>query len=432
MRSGHQREFAEETAGRRCAEKCTDKATRRDAEDRRGGDAEDPESLDTAESSGHTEAFASDSTSDIGGIMPAPNLMELAHCRALRAQFDKLTKNGITEKNRDEAFRIAGRLDEAFLAAGRGATPFDDAGMMSADKDVLNYLRTGQMRNASMSTTDANGGYLVSEPLHAAMIDKVRLADPIYALATKLDLSGGPSTVQLPVKTAHGVTAHAVENDARSEQNAPEIGSNDLSCWDIYTDQRATQTLIDSVVGFERMLLAWIYDDIYEQAGVDFAMGDGINKAAGLFLASSTYAHVLSGAAGALSNTAFMSALLALDTRYRANACWLMSSATLAVVSGYALPNIADQPLVNWNGDRPTILGKPVYECGSAPTIGATTYPVAIGDISAAYVVGENLRVSVLRDPFTSVPKIRFYGLARIGGRPWDPQACVLVKANDA
>ena len=34
---------------------------------------------------------------------------------------------------------------------------------------------------------------------------------------------------------------------------------------------------------------------------------------------------------------------------------------------------------------------------------------------------------AILRDPYTAKPKVSFYAYGRMGGRPWNPEACVLL-----
>jgi len=294
------------------------------------------------------------------------------------------------------------------------------------------FLRSGEIRNASMSTTDPNGGFIVPEPLHAALLEKIRKQDPILALATPFDMRGGNDTLELPFKASHGVVANAAEAEARSEQDSPTFESASLTCYDYYTDQRATQTVLDSVPGMEDLVLRWVVEDLYEAAGVHFASGDGNGKPLGLFSATSIYATKLSGAAGALAATDFMPLITAVHPRYRADACFLMNSTTLGVVANFVIPGTTS-PLVVWDTNRtPRIFGYPVYEASSAPDIGATNYPVAFADIASAYAVGIHRNTSVLRDPYTAAPKVRFYGLARLGGTAWDKQAAILLKSNNS
>jgi len=355
----------------------------------------------------------------------------------------------IPADKRDELMRLMGRIEALEQTAGamkdaeiaelrsiveRGSqvTSTGETTEVRAMAQFKNWLRTGEPMDASLSTTDANGGYIVPEPAHAELIEKVRKNDPIFGRATLFRLTGD-TVINLPYKSAHGAVANATETGARSEQNAPTFTSPTLTCYDYYTDQRATQQVLDSVEGLEDMLLNWIFEDIQEQAGADAVAGDGSTKIKGLFAETDKFTVKLSSSAGAIANTAFLTVYFALPVKYRANGAWLMNGTTLSTAAGFAMPNLSNTPLCQQgpNGEW-TILGKPVLETDSAPAIGASNHPVAFADISAAYAVGIHRSTSVLRDPYTATPKVRFYGLARMGGCAWDYQAAILMKSNNS
>ena len=77
-------------------------------------------------------------------------------------------------------------------------------------------------------------------------------------------------------------------------------------------------------------------------------------------------------------------------------------------------------------------MGKQVVEVDDAPAIGAANYPVALGDLAQGYAAGIHKSVSILRDPYTAAPNVRFYGLARMGGTVWNKDAVLLIKSNNA
>ena len=302
----------------------------------------------------------------------------------------------------------------------------------AARQAFYDYLRTGTIKDASLSTTDANGGFIVPEPEHAALIELIRKRDPIYGNATVFNLTGD-TTLLLPYKSAHGAVANATETGARSEQNAPTFTSPSLVCYDYYSDQRASQQYLDSVAGAEQQLLAWMYEDIMEQAGADAVAGNGSTKIKGLFAETSAFSVIQSGSAGAILNSNFITMYFALPVKHRSRSSWLMAPGTLAVATSFALPSNANVPLCTVDGNGVwSIYGKPVLESDSAPAIGASGHPIALADIAAAYAVGIHRSTTILRDPYTAPPKIRFYSLARLGGCAWDYQACKLLKSNNS
>lgn len=321
----------------------------------------------------------------------------------------------------------------AIVAGGATLSGIDD---LTDAGDFIGYLKTGKIVNASMSSSDGNGGLIIPESLHAALVEKQRLVDPILAGATQIDLTGGMNPdLQLPYKATHGVAAGAAELAARSEQNAPTFTSATLNCYEIYSDQRVSQLAADSIPDFEKMMAGWIVEDVYEQFSAHLATGAGTaTEAAGLFTASSYYPTKLSGSAGALVNTCFHTAFFALPAKFRPGAVWVMNSNTLATVSMMAHPaSTAYEPLAKQNdaGDW-VIAGKKVEICESAPDIGAGNYPVAFADLKNAYVVATHRRPTTLVDDLTAPPFRRFWTLARLGGSPWNPAAAVLVKSNNS
>ena len=372
-------------------------------------------------------------------------------CQAIEAQIMALAdKDSPSDTDRDKLMSLTGEmhaledvagkmrdaeLEELRAQVAKGNAVTIGSGETAAEAEKRNYfswLRTGQFMDTALSTSDANGGFIVPEPVHAELIEKIRKNDPVFGNATLFRMTGD-TTLLLPYKAAHGVVANATETGARAEQTEPTFTSPSLVCYDYFSDQRATQTVLDSVDGMETMLLGWMYEDIQEQAGADAVAGNGSTKIKGLFAETSAYSSALSGTSDALNNTCFLACYFALPIKYRSNAVWLMSGATLAVVAAYAHPASATTLLATQGVDgNYSILGRRVLETDSAPAIGNGLYPVAFGDIAAAYAVGIHRSTSILRDPYTVAPYVRFYSLARMGGCAWDYQALRLICSDDA
>lgn len=369
----------------------------------------------------------------------------------LRAAGAELAAKGETlvAEDRDKLMKITGQLEEldrmrveardAEIAETRaiaesGRVLGETAEAEKASAAFRSYLKTGsEDRAALIAGTDANGGYVVPEPVHANLIEKFRKVSPLLEETTVFQMTGD-TTLYLPRKDTAGAVANATETGARSEQTEPTFTNGSLQAFDLYTDQRASQQFLDSVDGAENMITEWIYGDFAEKFQAQLATGSGAGsqQAAGIFNASSTYTNKLSGSAAALTNTSFLDTFFALPQKFRANAKWYLSPATLASVIGFAYPNLNNTPLVENRNGSFYILGKPVVEVDDAPAIGASNFPVAFGDLRQGYATGIHKAVSILRDPYTAAPNVRFYGLGRMGGTPWNKDAVVLLKSNNA
>ena len=369
----------------------------------------------------------------------------------LRAAGAEITAKGesITPEERDRVLNITGKLEaldamrieardaeiaEARAIANDGRRVGETAEQDKAATAFRSFIKTGsEDRAALVAGTDANGGFIVPEPIHAPLIEKFRKVSPLLADVTVFNMSGD-TTMFLPRKDTAGTVANATETGARTEQTEPTFTNASLQAFDLYTDQRVSQQWLDSVDGGEQMLTEWIYGDFAEkfQGQLATGAGSGSQQAAGIFNASSTYATQLSGSAAALTNTSFLSTFFALPQKFRSNAKWYLSPATLASIIGFAYPNLNNTPLVENRNGAFYILGKPVVEVDDAPAIGAGNFPVAFGDMAQGYAAGIHKNVSILRDPYTATPLVRFYGLGRMGGTPWNKDAVVLLKSNNA
>jgi HK97 family phage major capsid protein len=369
----------------------------------------------------------------------------------LRAVGADLAAKGesLTIEDRDRLLNITGKLEaldqmrieardseiaETRAIAENGRRLGETAEQDKAAEAFRSFIKTGAEDRATLiAGTDANGGYIVPEPLHAPLIEKFRKVSPLLEAVTVFNMSGD-TTMFLPRKDTHGVVANATETGARSQQTEPTFTNAQLQAFDLYTDQRASQQFLDSVDGAEQWITESIYGDFAEkfQGQLATGAGAGSQQAAGIFAASSTYSTQLSGAAGALSNTSFLSTFFALPQKFRSNAAWYLSPATLASVIGFAYPNLNNTPLVENRNGAFYILGKPVVEVDDAPAIGAANFPVAFGDLRQGYAAGIHKNVSILRDPYTAAPNVRFYGLGRMGGTVWNKDAVVLLKSNNS
>jgi HK97 family phage major capsid protein len=336
-----------------------------------------------------------------------------------------------------DALRIDARdaeIEEARSIAESGRRIGETAEADKASAAFRSFIKTGAEDRTYLAGSNGDGGFIVPEPVHAPLIEKFRKVSPLLAEVATFNMSGD-TTLFLPRKDTHGAVANATETGARTQQTEPTFTNASLQAFDYYTDQRVSQQFLDSVDGAENMVTEWIYGDFAEKfAGhVATGAGTGSQQAAGLFLANTSYATQLSGSAAALTNTSFLSTFFSLPQAYRANAKWYLSPATLSSVLGFAYPNLNNTPLVQTTANGSfTILGKPVVEVDDAPSIGAANFPVAFGDLSQGYAVGIHKNASILRDPYTAAPNVRFYGLGRMGGTVWNKDAVVLLKSNNA
>jgi HK97 family phage major capsid protein len=170
-------------------------------------------------------------------------------------------------------------------------------------------------------------------------------------------------------------------------------------------------------------------EDIQEQAGADAVAGTGSTCIEGIFHGTTKFTTQFSGAAATVLNTSPIKLYFGLPIAYRPNAAWVMESSTLSTLVGFANPSNANLPLCTIDAnDKWSMYGKPILESNSAPVQGAGNYVIGFGDITQSYAVGIHRETSILRDPFTCPPLIRYYSLARLGGTPWNYQSFQIMR----
>ncbi len=64
------------------------------------------------------------------------------------------------------------------------------------------------------------------------------------------------------------------------------------------------------------------------------------------------------------------------------------------------------------------------------PVAASASLSVAVGDFQSAYQIVDRQGISILRDPFTEKPCIKFYATARVGGDVVNYDAIKLMKLS--
>lgn len=177
--------------------------------------------------------------------------------------------------------------------------------------------------------------------------------------------------------------------------------------------------------------------------GIAFISGTGTNQPTG-FLTGTPVAtadasrafgvlqYVATGQAAALSATPWdtlKDMLYSMKAGYRQNARWVMNSLVLAAHA--KVKDTTGQYLLTpavREGDPDTMLGKGITVAEDMPSIGAGTFPIALGDFSRGYLIADIPGMWMVRDEITKVGWVRFPMAKRVGGRVLDSAAIKLLR----
>jgi HK97 family phage major capsid protein len=138
---------------------------------------------------------------------------------------------------------------------------------------------------------------------------------------------------------------------------------------------------------------------------------------------------LVSGATVAHNADCFHELVSKLKTAYRPNAHWLMNRATASVVRRLK----DEQGRYLWidglqAGEPDRLLGYGVTLAEDMPDLASDSFSIAFGDFSSGYLIVDRLGVSVLRDPYTTKGRVKFYARRRVGGGVVDFDSIKLLK----
>jgi HK97 family phage major capsid protein len=314
-------------------------------------------------------------------------------------------------------------LLQAMRRGDKGITP-----------DVHNELSVG---------VDPNGGYWVTPDMEGRVAEFLYETSNVRSEASVQPISTG--SLQGDYDLDEAGFGWVGEYDSRSETSTPDIGEWEIFAHEMYAEPRATQQLLDdAAVDVE----AWLIDKLrrrFRRAEESaFVTGNGVKKPRGfLDYTMSTSAptgsdfekieYAATGASGDFNGTdpanIFLEIQGRLKTGYRGNAVWAMNRTTMAEArklqdgqGAYLLvPNFA-------NPGEQMMLGHPVREWDDMPDIAADSFSIAFGDFREGYQIVDRTGMRLLRDPYTSKGKVKFYGTRRVGGGVVNFEALKLIK----
>jgi HK97 family phage major capsid protein len=362
------------------------------------------------------------------------------------SRHDKLEES-IDELNASvAAMRVGPSSDRSSApAARRKARDAFAQFALTGKPDAMQALLPQNARYGS-TDSDPDGGFLVPEEIDTEITERLINVSPMRRLATVRQTRGN---VYKKLISIGGGTAEWVgERQSRPQTDMNQYKEIAITPMEIYANPALTQTLLDDAsVDAAAEVSTEIAKDFDIKEGDAWINGDGVNRPRGFLKyatpvttsdatrAFGTLQYFPSGVAAALFDgthngaDALLDVVYGLNAQYRANATWLMNSATIGAVR--KLKDLEGryvwQPPVA-AGQPATLLGYPVETDENMPDIGAGNFPIAFGDWKQGYMIVDRIGIRVLRDPFTNKPYVHFYTTKRVGGGMLHSNAIKLLK----
>ncbi len=350
----------------------------------------------------------------------------------------------------DQAQRLDA-LDRKAVAASRphlsaaradAATPHVKAFAAYVRQGDEDRVRSLDLEGKSLNTAVAAEGGVLVDPQTANRIETVlRGASSLRSVARIVQVEA--TAYDALIDHSEMGAAWITESTAISETATPNIDRISIPLHELSATPKASQRLLDdSAFDVEGWLAERIAARFARAENAAFIDGDGVDKPKG-FLAHPVITNgswtwgaigtVSTGAEAAFApadpGDALVELVYALPAGYRANAAFLMNSATAGAVR--KLKDADGRYL--WaeslsEGQPARLLGYPVLIAEDMPDIAANSHSIAFGDFRAAYTIAERPDLRVLRDPYSAKPHVLFYATRRVGGDVTDFAALKLLQ----
>jgi HK97 family phage major capsid protein len=388
------------------------------------------------------------------GFDELKNASELAQKGATAAQgmVDKLA-----EKVSGQLEEIQQKQAKLEAALSRPAAAADDQSKAQCEVEsraLKAYMRGGDKalhamgpeEQKALSTDDnPNGGYLVPAGTLGMINGRIFETSPMRKLATVRPTSF--KSVSVDIDDNEAEARWEGEGTSSGETDTPETGQLEIVAKKMEAEPRATiEDLQDSAFDIEAWLAGKVSDKFSRLENAAFVNGDGVLKPRGLltypaWASAGAYERgkieqLLAGSTSEITPENLIDLQGALIEDYQSNATWGMNRGVLTKIMKikgtdmYRFLNL--QPAVGQQGQVlgavMSLLEKPVVLMADMPTVASNALSVAYGDFAKTYTIVDRVGISVLRDPYTSKGRVKFYTTKRTGGAVTNFQSMKLLK----
>jgi HK97 family phage major capsid protein len=202
------------------------------------------------------------------------------------------------------------RIDSIETAHGRPARSHEPMGAVPSEYKAAfdNYLRKGmesgleQLQLKALSVgTDANGGYLVPNDMAASIIKTITESSPMRALATVETISS--DSLDLIEDTTDVDAQWGDETTDRSsvDSTTPTLGRNTIDTFEMFTQPKATQKLIDDAsIDIEQWIAQKVAEKFARLEATAFISGNGTTAPKGIltYAAGTSFGQIQQVASG--------------------------------------------------------------------------------------------------------------------------------------
>jgi len=301
------------------------------------------------------------------------------------------------------------------------------------------YLRRGERGLMPEETralsvgSDPDGGYTVTPDLSGRIAQRIFELSPIRQFASVETI--GTDALEGQNETDDASAGWVAETGARSDSANPTIGKYRIVAHELYAMPKSTQKLLeDSNRDVQGWLQGRTADKFARLEAAGFTTGNGVTQPRGFasYTTNTTsdttrawgvFEHVATG--GATFGTdpngiqKIISLIHKMNPNYLGGSAFYCNRNTLSTMRQLTDASTTGRFVFvpSFQANIPdTFMGYPVRVVVDMVDIASNALAVAFGDMKQCYTVVDRVGMSLLVDPYTDKPNVRFYMRKRVGG----------------
>lgn len=326
----------------------------------------------------------------------------------------------LTRKNDDRISKLENTLSRPAIAGTSDSREL---------KAFTEFIRTGMEYKSLSGLEDSSGGYTIIPELFKKIIGHMDAKSVFRNLASIERIS--TNSLDILLEKDNFNCSWEREGSERKDTNNASFAQKRINVHELYAQPKATQKLLDdSEINISSWLTSRLSDSFVRAENNAFIHGDGENKPKGIL----SYAdYVIEQKEvkeeGKISFEDLLDFMNILDEGYLSKASFLMHRSTLLEIQKLKDTNgrFLWQPSLT-SGAPGHLLGLPVYTSSDMPIFEAGKIAVAMADFKEAYKIVDRSDISIMRDPFTEKPFVKFYSVKRVGGDVVNTNSIKLLK----
>lgn len=346
------------------------------------------------------------------------------------------------------------RLDLIETADQRPGVNADlDISNNAGSKEIADYIRKGMPSDLSKKTlsqnADSNGGYFITPQIMKRIYKNVIDSSPMRQICSSQKIStetleciiedGDRAEAGWSGETISSGDKDVAKYDFTKDTVTPQVKKISIMTYELYAQPQISQRLLDDAfVDVESWLIEKVSETFGTKENEAFIKGDGTFQPKGILVYNDDEIEQITNKQ--LDSDAITTLYYSLNEYYAKNASFLMNRSTLKnirLLKSSSTGQYLWQPSLSLNVPD-TLMGVPVYQSSHMPMPpndeqkkDSNYLPIiAVADFKQAYKIVDSKGMTILRDPYTNKPYVRFFITKRVGGEVVNTNAIKLLKIH--